>query len=179
MSWFWKHKDKDKKKVIIKQECYDKLPDVHKSKFVKGVSTNTIVTNNYHTHVVEDNDGDFMLSAAVGMATDNIALGYLAGGNLSGALVGEMISESSCHSNDFGGGDTGGGGAGDSYSQTDNSPSFDSTPSYDPTPSYDSSSSSDSSSYDSGSSSSYDSSSSSSDSGSSYDSGSSSSDSSF
>lgn len=95
----------------------------------------------------KNNDGDFVTSMAVAAATDNAMVGYLVGGSLSGALVGDALSHSS-HSS----------------SSSDSSSSD-----------WGSSSSSNDSSYDSGSSSSWDSGSSSSfDSGSSSDFGSSS-----
>jgi hypothetical protein len=43
----------------------------------------------------EDKDGCFATSMAVAMATDSTLLGYAAGGNLMGAMVGASIAESS------------------------------------------------------------------------------------
>jgi hypothetical protein len=153
MLWFWKHKDS---KAIIHEDCYKKLPDEHKKKFLKATTAAT------STHTVVEDNGNFALSMAVGMATDNIALGYVAGGSLSGAILGEMMHSHELTISDspnpgdiggFGGGDGGGGGAGASWGSDSPSASQDSSSSYESGPSSDSSSSFDSgsSSFDSGS----------------------------
>ena len=43
----------------------------------------------------KNNDGDFVTSMAVAAATDSAMVGYLVGGNLSGALVGDALGHSS------------------------------------------------------------------------------------
>lgn len=88
MSWFWKHKEK---KAIIKQECFDKLPTHHQQEFERVRKVNRIPYT--HSHVVGNSDDGFLLSAIVGMETDNVMLGTFAGGNLAGAIVGEIIAD--------------------------------------------------------------------------------------
>jgi len=104
----------------------------------------------------KDNDDGFLTSMVVAQATDNAALGYLAGGNITGALIGDMLNNSGNDIvSDSAGCEFGGGGSGGDWNSSSDSGSsslYDSGSSY--------SSGSDSSSYDSGSS--YDSSSSSS-----------------
>lgn len=87
----------------------------------------------------QNTDDGFLTSAAVAYATDSTVLGALAGGNIAGAMVGDMLNDSdnSRNDTDFGGGSGGGSGASGNY-DSDNSSSYDSG--------------SDSSSYDSGSS---------------------------
>lgn len=153
MHWFWKKKHNGKD-VIISPDCHDKLPEEAKKQFERRSVTTSTPT---HTVIVEHDDevSNFGLSAIVGMETESVALGYLAGGSFSGAIVGEMLAEET-HHEDFGGGDAGGAGAGgscDSGSSSDTKDSFDSGGSYDSSSSSDSSFATlDSSSYDSGSS---------------------------
>lgn len=84
-------------------------------------------------------ESDFLTSMLIANATDNAALGYLAGGSITGAIVGESIAESNHHSSggsfDGGhGGDFGGGGSSSDWgsssdscsSSSDSSSSFDS-----------------------------------------------------
>lgn len=40
----------------------------------------------------DDSDDDFFVSFAVAMATDNWALGYVAGGNVMGAILGDALT---------------------------------------------------------------------------------------
>jgi len=42
---------------------------------------------------VSTDGGDFLLSAAVGAVTDNAAFGALFGGDILGAIVGEIFSD--------------------------------------------------------------------------------------
>lgn len=41
--------------------------------------------------IESDSDGDFLLSMAVGMATDSALLGFAVGGSLTGALLGDFL----------------------------------------------------------------------------------------
>lgn len=128
--FFWKHNKKEQP-VIIKEDCYNALPDTHKKAFARASG----VTE--HTHEVVKDDDDFALSMGVGMATDNIALGYLAGRSLAGAMVGEMLAEGSRDQNvSFGGGSGEGAGATSSFAQ-DSQPQQDYSPPSDPGPSFD------------------------------------------
>lgn len=100
---------------IISRECYDKLPLSEKSKYH--------CTTEDTTHVVKEEDGDFLLSAAVAYATDSAIIGGLVGGDMMGGIVGDLLNDSndSSFSSDsssdveYGGGDFGGGGSGDSW----------------------------------------------------------------
>ncbi len=61
-------------------------------------------------------DSSFLLSAAIGYATDSALLGGLLGGDMAGGIVGDMLNDSSSpdsSGSDFsgGGGNFGGGGA--------------------------------------------------------------------
>jgi hypothetical protein len=145
--WFWKH-NKSEQPVTISTKDLKKLPDHLQQHFSPA-------TRKLHgtepTHRVESNDDSFGLSLAVGMATDNAGLGYIAGGSLSGALIGEALAESEHHEQaeqstpDFGGGSGGGGGATDSWdssSQPDSGSGGSDYASSDSSSSYDSSSSS-------------------------------------
>ncbi len=40
-----------------------------------------------------DDDGDFFISFVVATTTDNWLLGYAAGGNLSGAILGDLLRD--------------------------------------------------------------------------------------
>lgn len=55
-----------------------------------------------------------LLSLAVGLVTDDSALGYIAGGSLEGAVIGEGISDAG-GGGDFSGGSSDGGGAGGDF----------------------------------------------------------------
>ena len=58
------------------------------------------VTNiHYHAVTQQNNNGSFLASMIIADATDSTLLGYAAGGNLPGALVGGMLHNHS-HSND-------------------------------------------------------------------------------
>lgn len=70
--------------------------------------------------VEQDDNGDFLLSFAVGMATNNALLGGLVGGDFAGGILGDMAntSDSAGYDSagyDSGGGDSGGGGADSSF----------------------------------------------------------------
>ena len=137
--FFWKHKAE---KHIIKNECYDKLPEHRKINYEK--------TKYHATHAVEqvdrsseDDDGILLTAlttaAIVEMLDDN---------EVSHDMGGSQDSTPDTEFQGFGGGDTGGGGAGGDWSDDSSSDSS----------SYDSDSSSfdsDSSSFDSGSDSSW------------------------
>ena len=43
-------------------------------------------------NITEKDDDDFLLSVAIGAATDNALLGGMLGGNLTGGLVGDMLN---------------------------------------------------------------------------------------
>jgi hypothetical protein len=43
----------------------------------------------------EDDDGDFLLSAAIGYATNSAILGSLVGGDLLGGIVGDALNTDS------------------------------------------------------------------------------------
>jgi uncharacterized membrane protein YgcG len=101
---------------IISEECYRKLPFEKRSQYR--------LANESVTHEVKtDDSGDFFTSALIGYATDSAILGGLAGGDMLGGIVGDMLNDSSSSSFDFGsssdssssfdfgGGDGGGGGA--------------------------------------------------------------------
>lgn len=87
----------------------------------------------------ESDDDGFLTSMAIASLTDSTLLGAAVGGNVAGALIGDMLNDSdSTSSNDnnfhsFGGGDFGGGGAGDSWDNNDSSydSSYDSSSSFD------------------------------------------------
>ena len=40
-----------------------------------------------------DENGDFLTSMAIGMATDNALLGGLLGGSMTGGIVGDMLND--------------------------------------------------------------------------------------
>lgn len=69
---------------------------------------------NYDSSRKSDSDDDFLLSAAVGMMTNNALLGYAAGGSFAGGLAGDIAANSSVGSYDSGSDssscDSGGGG---------------------------------------------------------------------
>lgn len=44
------------------------------------------------TYENEDNSGDFLISAAIGYATDSALLGGLIGGDLGGGLLGDALN---------------------------------------------------------------------------------------
>lgn len=62
------------------------------------------ITNHYCTAVQEDvdydDDSNFMLSALVAMETDNAILGAMAGGDIGGAILGEVIADTFSSSSD-------------------------------------------------------------------------------
>lgn len=62
-----------------------------------------------------DDESNFLLSAAIGYATDSALLGGLLGGDMVGGMVGDMLNDSSPPDSGSGfsggGGDFGGGGA--------------------------------------------------------------------
>ena len=102
--------------AVISEECYNKLPDYKKR--------NYRATYDSVSHQInEDDGGDFLLSALVAYSTDSTMLGAIVGGDLMGAIVGDLLnnddSSSSISSDssscDFGGGDFGGGGAGSEW----------------------------------------------------------------
>lgn len=80
MSWFWKHKEK---KVIIKQECFDKLHPVVQQKFEKIRQVNRIPSIHTHMVNVQADTGGFYLSP-VDVVDD---------GFLLSAIVGEMLAD--------------------------------------------------------------------------------------
>lgn len=49
-----------------------------------------------------EDSGDFATSMAVGMMTDNALLGYAAGGDISGALLGQAMADSHSHNDSSG-----------------------------------------------------------------------------
>lgn len=58
----------------------------------------------------EDEDGDFFTSLVVAAATDSTTLGLMAGGDLSGAIIGDVLagdSDGGGAGGDFDGGDAG------------------------------------------------------------------------
>ena len=83
----------------------------------------------------QEASGDFATSAMIAGATNSAALGYLAGGSLSGAIVGDALAPDEPPSQadpvDAGGGDFSGGGASESWGSGDSGGSSDSGGSYD------------------------------------------------
>ena len=63
-------------------------------------SDDSYVRKYFNDREVKDDSGDFLTSMAVGYATDSVVLGTMAGGNLSGALIGEMLNDSA-HDHDY------------------------------------------------------------------------------
>lgn len=105
---------------IINEENYHKLSWLKRMKYSQ--------TNDKPTHYLRENsDGDFVLSMLVTEMTDNAMLGYMTGGNLSGAIIGDMLSDN----NDFlgNGGEFGGGGS--TIDLDTNDSSYDNSSSYD------------------------------------------------
>lgn len=45
-----------------------------------------------HRTIRSEDEGDFLLSAAVGYATDSAILGALVGGDITGAIVGDVLN---------------------------------------------------------------------------------------
>lgn len=147
--WFWKH-NKQETPVIISHDDYEKLPAKHKQHFEKATGNDVKPTYQHTKEQDGDDEGDFGLSLLAGMATDNAAVGYIAGGHLGGAMLGAMLADAGHQQADIDGGSGGGAGATGSF----DSPAVDSSPCQVDNSSYDSSSISDSSSssFDSGSS---------------------------
>jgi len=54
----------------------------------------TYVRNYFNEREVRDNSGDFITSMAIGYATDNAIIGGIVGGDMTGAIVGEMLNDS-------------------------------------------------------------------------------------
>lgn len=82
------------------------------------------VKNYFESREVRQNDG-FLESALVAYATDSTAMGILSGGNLAGAIIGDLLNDKAetVETNtldDFGGGSFGGGGAEGNYDIADN-----------------------------------------------------------
>jgi hypothetical protein len=79
-------KSKFKKKEAVKPK-YENF----NSPYIKPVGPPNVNSRNTE----KNNDGDFATSMVVSMATDSVVAGYVAGGSLSGAVVGEMLNNSS------------------------------------------------------------------------------------
>lgn len=45
------------------------------------------------TSTSSDDSGDFLMSAAIGYATDNAILGGVIGGDIAGGIVGDLLSD--------------------------------------------------------------------------------------
>ena len=52
-------------------------------------------------HIDYDDDSSFLLSALVAYETDSVLLGAIAGGDVAGAIIGEIFSDSSSSSSDW------------------------------------------------------------------------------
>ncbi len=68
-------------------KCNNKVPD-GKSHFCRNLDANI------------GPDSDFLISLAVGAATDSVAAGFLAGGSLTGAIIGEALNDDDNDHND-------------------------------------------------------------------------------
>lgn len=118
--FFWRHKDKGH---VIKKECYDSLPETHRTYYEQ--------TKKSPTHVVErsrrsDDDLDDILLTAL---TTAAIVDILDGDNSSSVshdMGGSYDSTPDTDFQGFGGGDTGGGGAGGDWSDDSSDSSFDS-----------------------------------------------------
>lgn len=77
--------------------------------FLQREVYSTPKSNNKH------ND-EFLTSMAIGYMTDSSMMGTILGGNMSGAMLGDMLNNSDNNNNElFGGGDSGGAGAGSDW----------------------------------------------------------------
>lgn len=118
---FWRHK---KDKHIIKNDCYNKLPDSHQIHYER--------TDEQPTHYVDNTDYVTPILIAEMLSSSD---------SDSGASIPDSAPAQDSFSG-FGGGDFGGGGSSDSFDTPDSSSSYDSGSIYDSGSSYDSSSSS-------------------------------------
>ena len=110
------------KREIISEQCYNRLP-------IGKIKRQFSPTYDSVTHRVNEDDSDFLTSLIVAEVTGNAMMGVAAGGDLLGGIIGAELSNddndisidtssndnSSDNSVDMGGGDFGGGGAGDDY----------------------------------------------------------------
>lgn len=48
--------------------------------------------NGNSTTTTSDSSGDFLMSAAIGAATDNALIGGLLGGDMAGGIIGDLLS---------------------------------------------------------------------------------------
>jgi hypothetical protein len=93
---------------------------VHRDKnglFITNKGDDTYMKNYFKQREVSQDDG-FLTSMALGYMTDNTLLGTALGGNMMGAMIGDMLNnndEPKQEFQGFGGGDFGGGGAGGSW----------------------------------------------------------------
>lgn len=132
--WFWnKKKDKKKNPVVISDSCFTRLPLTHRHCFslVSQLHSHPTVVVTHEVVHHDDSGSNFGLSMLAAMETDNAGMGYLAGGDLGGAMLGEALAdhhhESSSDFGGFGDGDTGGGGSGGDYSSTSSDSGFSSS----------------------------------------------------
>jgi hypothetical protein len=82
-----------------------------------------------HREVVDDThtDDGFLTSMMVGYMTDSTLMGTAFGGNMAGAMIGDMMNSNDQPQFEFGGGSSGGGGATGSWDDN-TQPVFDPTP---------------------------------------------------
>ena len=144
---------KEKQAKTIEIENVDIHPDYYiankKKPVLKQINTSNPVTSRRNTQVPVSRDNsseDFAMSMIVAQMTDSALLGYVAGGSLTGAMIGDSLNDSDNTSTDSNDNKSYESDSND-YSHSNDSTSYDSGSSYD---------SDSSSSYDSGSSSSSD-----------------------
>lgn len=103
--FFWKHKSNQQ---IIKQECFDKLPEHYKINYeqTKKPATHSI---EFVDRVDEDDDGILFNAITTSLIADALIDSSDTSHDMGGSYD---SSDSSFDFDGFGGGDTGGGGAG-------------------------------------------------------------------
>ena len=85
--------------------------------FITNKGDDTYMKNYFRQREVSQDDG-FLTSMALGYMTDSTLLGTALGGNMMGAMIGDMLNnndEPKQEFQGFGGGDFGGGGAGGTW----------------------------------------------------------------
>lgn len=125
------HGDIDKRQYLKRiQDFTAKTKQiVHRDKnglFITNKMDDTYMKNYFRQREVSQDDG-FLTSMALGYMTDSALLGTVLGGNMMGAMLGDMLNsndEAKQEFQGFGGGNTGGGGADGSW---DNEVKSDST----------------------------------------------------
>jgi hypothetical protein len=116
------HGDIDKRQYLKRiQDFTAKTKQiVHRDKnglFITNKGDDTYMKNYFRQREVSQDDG-FLTSMAMGYMTDSTLLGTALGGNMTGAMIGDMLNNNDEPKHEFkgfGGGDTGGGGAGGTW----------------------------------------------------------------